>query len=233
VNWTAVIPFKGSAARKTRLESRLGMKERQRLSQELFAHVVSVLRQTPMLRDVALLSDMRPNRWQGPFIRDEGRGLNAELNALVESQRPTRLLVIHADLPLVSVDDIAALIVGDGAACTIAPDRHGTGTNALALVEPLGFEFAFGPNSFTRHCAAAYGNARVVTRPGLGLDVDTADDLDAAISAGFTSAWTDSRVACKLPIRRFTCPVSRGGRRARHLIVESLCAYNAHTGGRA
>jgi 2-phospho-L-lactate guanylyltransferase len=171
------------------------MEERQGLSQQLFEHVVSVLRQASTLREVALLSDVRPNRWQGPFIRDEGRGLNAELNALVDSQRPTRLLVVHADLPLVSVDDIAALIMGDGAACAIAPDRHGTGTNALALIEPLGFDFAFGPNSFTRHCAAAKGKARVVTRPGLGLDIDTAADLDAAISAGFVrAALADDRV---------------------------------------
>jgi len=184
----AVIPFKGSAERKTRLGSRLGMEERQRLSQELFEHVVSVLRQVPTLRDVALLSDLRPNRWRGPFLQDEGRGLNAELNAIVESHRPTRLLVIHADLALVSGDDIAALVAGDGAACAIAPDRHGTGTNALALVEPLGFRFAFGLDSFSRHCAAAKGKARVVTRLGLGLDIDTEDDLDAAISAGFMRA---------------------------------------------
>ena len=191
MSWTAVIPFKGSAERKTRLGNRLGMEERQRLSLELFEHVVSVLWQAPTLREVVLLSDMRPTRWQGSFTLDEGRGLNAELNAIVESRRPTRLLVIHADLPLVSVDDIAALIVDDGAACAIAPDRHATGTNALALVEPLGFQFAFGPNSFARHCAAAQGKPRVVTRLGLGLDIDTAADLDAAISAGFM------RAACK------------------------------------
>ena len=171
------------------------MEERQGLSQELFEHVVSVLQQAPTLGEVALLSDMRPDKWEGPFILDEGRGLNAELNALVELQRPTRLLVIHADLPLVSIDDIAALISGDGAACAIAPDRHGSGTNALALVEPLGFDFAFGPDSFMRHCAAAKGKARVVTRLGLELDIDTADDLDAAISAGFRrAASTDNRV---------------------------------------
>jgi 2-phospho-L-lactate/phosphoenolpyruvate guanylyltransferase len=188
VIWTAVIPFKGSAERKTRLGNRLGMKERQGLSQELFEHVVSVLRRAPTLREVALLSDIRPNQWEGPFILDEGRGLNAELNALVDLRRPARLLVIHADLPLVSVEDIAALIMGEAAACAIAPDRHGTGTNALALVEPMGFDFAFGPNSFARHCAAAKGKARVVTRLGLELDIDTAADLDAAVSAGFTRA---------------------------------------------
>jgi 2-phospho-L-lactate guanylyltransferase len=201
VNWSAVIPFKGSAERKTRLGSRLGMGERQGLSQELFAHVVSVLQKAPTLRDVALLSDVRPGNWKGPFILDQGRGLNAELSALVASQRPVRLLVIHADLPLLSVDDVAALITDDAAACTIAPDRHGTGTNALAIAEPFGFGFAFGPDSFARHWAAAMGKARVVTRPGLGLDIDTAADLDAAISAGFVNASGDDRAQrpCRNP----------------------------------
>jgi 2-phospho-L-lactate guanylyltransferase len=105
-------------------------------------------------------------------------------------------LVIHADLPLVPVDDIAALITGGAAACSKAPDRHGTGTNALALVEPLGFGFDFGPNIFARHCAAAKGNPRVMTRLGLELDIDTAADLDAAVSAGFVraAALTDDRM---------------------------------------
>ena len=71
MSWTAVIPFKGSAERKTRLGNRLGMEERQRLSLELFEHVVSVLWQAPALREVVLLSDMRPTRWQGSFALDE------------------------------------------------------------------------------------------------------------------------------------------------------------------
>jgi 2-phospho-L-lactate guanylyltransferase len=67
-------------------------------------------------------------------MKYEVRGLNAKLNAFIESQRPTRLFLIHAGLPLVSVDDIAALIADDAAGCALASDRHSTGTNALALV---------------------------------------------------------------------------------------------------
>jgi 2-phospho-L-lactate guanylyltransferase (CobY/MobA/RfbA family) len=67
----AVIPFKGNAQRKTRLGSGLGMEERQRLIQDLFEHVVRVLQQAPTAREVALLSDVRLNRWQGAFILDE------------------------------------------------------------------------------------------------------------------------------------------------------------------
>lgn len=186
MSWTAVVPFKGRVERKTRLGGRLGMEERQNLSQDVFERVLGVILRSPMLDEVAILSDLRPKEWQGPFFWDEGRGLNVELNAVVAAYRPARLLVIHADLPLVSVEDIAVLISIDDSACSLAPDRHGTGTNALALVEPQGFEFAFGTNSFSAHCAAARGNARIVTRLGLGLDIDTPEDLDTAIAAGFT-----------------------------------------------
>lgn len=197
MSWTTVIPFK-ARERKTRLGSRLGVEQRQRLSQDLFEHVVSVLQDAPLLGEIALLSEVRPIRWDGPFIADEGRGLNAELCALVESRRPARLLVIHADLPLVSVEDIAALIAGGGADCAIAPDRHGTGTNALALGEPFGFDFAFGPGSFARHCAAAGGNARVIARLGLGLDIDTSADLEAAICAGFPGGFSGGALHTQL-----------------------------------
>lgn len=96
------------------------------------------------------------------------------------------MLVIHGDLPFVSVEDIAVILAEAGGGCAIAPDRQGSGTNAIALSDPTGFGFAFGPDSFARHLTAAKGQARVVARPGLGFDIDTPDDLDAAIAIGFT-----------------------------------------------
>jgi 2-phospho-L-lactate guanylyltransferase len=183
MNWRAVIPFKGSADRKTRLEGRLGPRERLSLSQDIFDHVTRVLRACPALTDIGLLSDVRPEDWQGTFIQDEGRGLNAELSALAEATHRTHLLVIHADLPLVTATDVNDLL-DPGADCTIAPDRFKTGTNALALSEPVGFAFAFGVGSFARHLDASRGRARVVSRLGLGLDIDTAEDLEEAIRQG-------------------------------------------------
>lgn len=186
MTWMAVIPLRGRGERKTRLAARFDAEQRRQLSQKMFGHVAAVLRDNPVISDVALLSDVRPEKWESPFIRDEGRGLNVELSSLAEAFGPRPLLVIHADLPLVSPDDIAVLLEEAGGGCAIAPDRVGTGTNAVALHDPSGFAFAFGPDSFARHLAAAQGQARVVARPGLGLDIDTPDDLDAAIALGFS-----------------------------------------------
>jgi 2-phospho-L-lactate guanylyltransferase len=62
----------------------------------------------------------------------------------------------------------------------VAPCRHGTGTNAL-LVHPLDLiPFAFGPDSFAAHCAAARaaGVEPVVYRSDtIALDLDTPEDL--------------------------------------------------------
>jgi len=63
----------------------------------------------------------------------------------------------------------------------VAPCRHETGTNAL-LVHPLGLiPFAFGPDSFAAHCAAARaaGVEPVIYRSeAVALDLDTPEDLE-------------------------------------------------------
>ena len=58
----------------------------------------------------------------------------------------------------------------------LAADRHGLGTNAVALRAGIPFTFHFGPASLAAHRAAAPAGARIVTTPGLGLDVDTPED---------------------------------------------------------
>jgi 2-phospho-L-lactate guanylyltransferase len=185
LTWTAVIPFKGRGERKTRLAGFLKPEERQALSERLFRHVAGVLGSVPQIDDVVVLSDVRPPGWTGRLALDEGRGLNGELGALAAGLGAGPLLIVHADLPLIGPGDIEALLSGALGGVGIAPDRHGEGTNALALRYPTGFDFAFGPGSFARHQAEAKGLAQVVVRQGLGLDIDIPEDLTAAAAAGF------------------------------------------------
>jgi 2-phospho-L-lactate guanylyltransferase len=68
----------------------------------------------------------------------------------------------------------------------IVPDRHGIGTNALALAAAGDFEPQFGVGSCARHVAqaAAKGLAHEVVRvPCLELDVDTGEDASALAEA--------------------------------------------------
>ncbi len=62
----------------------------------------------------------------------------------------------------------------------VAPCRHGTGTNALLIHPPGLISFAFGPDSFAAHCAAARaaGVEPVIYRSvTVALDLDTPEDL--------------------------------------------------------
>lgn len=185
MRWIAIVPVRSFSLGKTRLSCALAEEERARLVKHLFSHVTNILRSVPAIADVVVLSESQPSNWQGSWVADRARGLNFELQAAVADIAKSALLVVHADLPLLSKADVDAFLAAAQAGCAIAPDRHGTGTNALALKQAADFSFAFGPDSFSKHVAATKGRARVVRRTGLSLDIDTPDDLAAAIAEGF------------------------------------------------
>lgn len=180
--WTAVVPIKATAGRKSRLGTRLSLPQRVALSEAMLAHVLATLGGSPAIDAVVLLTAERPPAWGGAWCADQGRGLNEEL-AEIARRVPERLVVLHADLPLVTPEDIAALTAAAAADSAIAPDRHLRGTNALALTSPAQMRFAFGAESFAQH-RTALPDARVVQREGLALDVDEVDDLDEAVRRG-------------------------------------------------
>jgi 2-phospho-L-lactate guanylyltransferase len=183
-SWTAIVPFKPAHLRKTRLAPVLSSGARIALTARLFHHVIEILHAAPMIAEIAVLGAEPIPGWNGPWIADAGRGLNLELQAARDSLAGARLLVIHADLPLVTPADIAQLLQAAGPAGAIAPDRHRDGTNALALHAQRDFSFAFGPASFQRHLDAMPG-AAIVSSAGLALDIDTPADLAFADRQGF------------------------------------------------
>ena len=92
------------------------------------------------------------------------------------------VLVLPADLPLVTAQDIEALIdyVDPPPAVVLAPDRRRDGTNALLAWPPALIEYAFGEASFDRHRTAALNagvRVAICDRPGLALDLDLPEDL--------------------------------------------------------
>lgn len=184
--WAALVAFKAPDKRKFRLSGRLDPPGRADLSKRLFAHVVGALREVPRIGPIYVLSPAIPDGWKGEWLKDQGRGLNAELEAARQAISPTHILVIHADLPLVAAEDIEALLdAAEVAGVAIAPDRHGSGTNALAITDDCPIRFCFGEDSFALHCAQAGENCPVIQRMGLAIDIDTPDDLDFASCQGF------------------------------------------------
>lgn len=186
MNWTAIVPIKRGANRKSRLAENLTVDERQRLSDHLAARVLDRLARSPSIGQVIVLSEAAHDDPVFGWHPDKGGGLNAELADVRRAIAAEPMLVVHGDLPLIESDDIEALIAAAAEdKVAIAPDRHGEGTNALALASAAPFGFAFGEGSCVRHQAAAGAMAVLVHRPGLAHDIDTPDDLAAARAAGF------------------------------------------------
>ena len=103
------------------------------------------------------------------------------------------MLQLPADIPLVTPDDVAALLQAHGVApaVTLAPSRDRQGSNAVACSPPDLLPLRFGDDSFVPHLqrARALGiEPRIVERPGLALDVDMPDDL-----AAFLATPSDTR----------------------------------------
>jgi 2-phospho-L-lactate/phosphoenolpyruvate guanylyltransferase len=185
--WTAILPLKLSVDRKSRLATVLSIEERRQLGDRMAAHVIAEINAVEAISEIIMLSPQPMPAWPGRHVCDHGRGLNAEIDA-VAAEIQDRVLVIHGDLPLVTAQDIRDLIdAAEASGQAIAPDRHGQGTNALALcTRPDDFSFAFGADSFFRHRQRLGDTQAIIRREGLECDIDTPDDLAHAMTHNFT-----------------------------------------------
>ena len=190
-----IVPHRGLAAAKTRLAPVLDDAEREALARRLLERVLRVAHEA--CGDVVVITPSEALQTQvsaagARLVVQRGMGLNAGLEqarreALADGIES--LLVLHGDLPNLGVDDIAALLaaVPQPGGVAIAPDRTGSGTNALALRPPDAIGFRFGVGSFDAHRveAEAAGVALAeVHRPGLAFDLDTPEDLARWIERG-------------------------------------------------
>lgn len=186
--WTAIVPIKPVAIRKTRLHSHYSRAQITELTNAMLSRVLGELAKCSRVTNVVVLGAEIPDGWTGAAWTDEAGDLNLALNAAA-AQVPERLLIVHADLPSLGAVDIQELIeCAERQGIAVAPDRSGSGTNAIALVDPAAVTFAFGLNSFTRHKALFPGCA-VVRRPGLQFDVDLPVDAAEAIQRRLATAF--------------------------------------------
>ena len=116
-------------------------------------------------------------------LPQKSRGLNPALEEgrLRATERgASAMLVLPADLPLIEVEDVRAVLEAPEAPVVVAPDGARSGTNALLLRPPDAIPFLFGPDSFAAHLQAARDRgleARVCENAHLAFDLDTAGDL--------------------------------------------------------
>ncbi len=188
----AIVPVKPLRRGKSRLAGALTEEQREELNRVLLQRTLKTLLELKEVEQVlvvsrdsaalALARDMGARTVQ----EDGAPALNTALKrATVVAQvyASRGVLVIPADLPLLTASDVLALLerATEPPVVVIAPDRHRKGTNALLLAPANLIEYDFGGNSFQRHCdRARRAGARleIVDVPSLGLDLDLPEDLE-------------------------------------------------------
>lgn len=187
----AVVPVQRLDLAKSRLAQVLSPVERSALVLRLLDNVLPALDGSELVTAIIVVSpdsaalNHAAARGAIPLMQ-EGSGLNAAIRQAREVAREDdaeELLIVLADLPFLTtaiVDDL--LEASAGADVTLAPDRHGTGTNALVLRPLDAIEPIFGAGSYNAHRAEAGMRQRSLHTfhaHATAFDVDTPEDLRA------------------------------------------------------
>ena len=208
--WT-LIPAKSFHQSKRRLAALFDAEERAAISAALLARTVRVAKTA--LADSAIVvvasgddvADVAHAAGTDRVIMPRAEGLNPQLaEAALHVPEGVDLLILHADLPLLTPQDLAALVATPGPV-VLAPDHRGEGTNAL-LQRAADRFFAFGVGSCARHREQAARRdlqPALCARPGLARDLDEADDwaaVEAALGHGTPLSAADLIERLKRPI---------------------------------
>ena len=187
----AVVPVKDMGGVKRRLASALRPEERREFYRAMLRDTLSALRGVRGLDGVALLTRDREaielaRRFDLRCIEEpENRGHTAAVAraaAVLAAEGAQGLLQLPGDVPLATAGEIEAVLAAHGAApaFTIVPSRDEMGSNCVVCSPPDIMGLRFGDDSFRPHLAAARAaglEPRVLALPGIGLDIDTPEDL--------------------------------------------------------
>ena len=183
----AVVPMKPLNRSKTRLASVLSEQQRADLSLSMFSRVITeanaalgvvwVVGGDDSVRDTA-------ERLGALWREDPGSDLNDSLSIAFDEACKKGLSPIYlpADLPFVAAADIEKVVQasGNGKTLTLSPAQQDGGTNAMLIPQCLSFPPLLGKDSFSLHKRQAKSRGipyAVCLSEGLGLDLDTPDDL--------------------------------------------------------
>jgi 2-phospho-L-lactate guanylyltransferase len=199
-NIWVIMPVKPLTQAKSRLGTALSVTERQALAEKLLLHSLEILAGATyrqiisgflvISRDENALALTKQHN--GLVLREnqiEQDNLNAALRQaslwLEKKLTAWNLLILPADLPLLALEDLQAIITQSQAikyGAIIVPDHHKSGTNLL-LLKPynlLNQQYHFGENSYSKHLETLTRLGVPVTtieNPHLAFDLDYPADL--------------------------------------------------------
>lgn len=192
----AIVPIKALEAAKRRLASVLSADERRALMLAMARDVLNALVRCPALAGViivsrapeadALAQTFATERFTESPDADLSEALTQAAEHAAERLHAGGVMIVPADVPLISPDEIARVLVGHETV-TVMPDDERLGTNGLVCSPPGRIALRFDGRSFRPHMAAAFAAGappRVIPSERFELDVDTPDDLLALLQRG-------------------------------------------------
>ena len=183
-----IVPVKGENP-KGRLSSLLDTKQRRQLQVAMLEDTLQTLIKARMIGNAYVVSSDAQilefvKRFGANSIPESGdAGVNAAVNrGLEETASFDRQLVIPADLPLLSVEDLKAgpMLAREGAQVVVSPSETFDGTNMLLLTRGVGLPLHYDDDSFRKHFASATSRrlrVAVYYSRGVGFDVDRPSDV--------------------------------------------------------
>jgi 2-phospho-L-lactate/phosphoenolpyruvate guanylyltransferase len=193
---TAILPVKRFAAAKQRLAPGMGSTHRAELAAAMLEDVLEAIGAARSIERVVVVSS-EPRAIEIATAAgaelvadpDEGGHSGAALAGIDRARElgAGAVVLLPIDCPLLAPRELERLLTGTPERyVAIVPDRHGTGTNALALTPPDAIKPSFGEGSCARHVAAARDAGvpfGVEELPSLALDLDTPADVVALTMA--------------------------------------------------
>lgn len=187
----AVVPVKLFARTKRRLAPHLASHERAALARAMLADVLSALAGTHSLAGIMVITGdadaAAMAHAAGAFVlADAGDAGTAAAVTLAAAHLAAAgrdgMLVIPADVPLITPTDVGMIVAAQRAApsVTLVPASVDGGTNALACSPPGAVPICFGDDSLRRHREAARAcgiEPQILLLEHLGHDIDRPDDL--------------------------------------------------------
>jgi 2-phospho-L-lactate guanylyltransferase len=189
---TAILPIKRFDAAKQRLAGGIDHERRRELAAAMVTDVLAAIGEArtiertivvsgdPIAQEIAAAAgaEVVPDPGDAGHVEAALAGI-----ARAEAEGATCVVLLPGDCPLLDPRELDRLLTGVPERYVgVVPDRHGTGTNALALSPPDAIVPAFGEGSCARHVAAAreagvpFGVEELAS---LGLDLDTPADVVA------------------------------------------------------
>lgn len=178
-----VIPIRAFADAKSRLSDHLDESSRARLMQTMAERVVDAARPYPTAIVSSAPEVVAWARSRGVAVLDDPGSLNEAADrgrAWAADAGATRVIVAHADLPL--VESLEALAIpGSAPVAVVVPCHRDDGTPVLSVPIGAQFRFRYGPGSFQHHVEEGRRAGLDVTilrdDESLRRDVDSVEDL--------------------------------------------------------